>query len=491
MRCSRRGFVGGCAAFLGGSCFSYAGLPGSRRRLTVGVISDIHISDMPLVGGTSLTTFRAALEYYRDRGVDAVLIAGDLADWGLICQLEAVAKVWYEVFPSDRGADGRRVEKVFVYGNHDIDGTALLSNPARELIPDPEELRAQAIVSDRQKVWERIFHEPWAPVFRKTVNGYDFIGAHYVDDKNCPELPAFMKRQGGLLDPERPFFFTQHLHPRHTCFGDWALWEDDGTATRVLSDYPNCVAFSGHSHYSLTDERSIWQGAFTSVSTASLRYLVAHKYRLNTGFKKRDAAKNPWHIYRPEAVPGSGGRHYDGRQGLVMEVYDDRIVLERRDFLHLGVKLADDWVIPLPAAKHRVYDFPRRIAEAVAPQFAAGAKVSITANIDGTGEDAGRTFVRLSFPTAHATAVTPRVFEYEIQIETRRNDFIGVVATHRLAADKWYLPETMMPPVDGVLLPEADLPEDEYRFVVRPLESFANKGEPIYSEWCPPRKKEG
>ena len=40
--------------------------------------------------------------------------------------------------------------------------------------------------------------------------------------------------------------------------------------TDTLSAYPNAVAFSGHSHWTLNDERSIWQGAFTAVSVPSL-----------------------------------------------------------------------------------------------------------------------------------------------------------------------------------------------------------------------------
>ena len=49
-----------------------------------------------------------------------------------------------------------------------------------------------------------------------------------------------------------------------------AWGHDKGIATKTLSNYPNAIAFSGHSHYSLTDERSIWQGAFTSIGQSSL-----------------------------------------------------------------------------------------------------------------------------------------------------------------------------------------------------------------------------
>ena len=44
------------------------------------------------------------------------------AEWEYVEELEAVAEAWYRVFPNDRAPDGRTVEKVFVYGNHDWQG---------------------------------------------------------------------------------------------------------------------------------------------------------------------------------------------------------------------------------------------------------------------------------------------------------------------------------------------------------------------------------
>lgn len=53
--------------------------------------------------------------------MDAVLIAGDLFTSSDIRELEIVAETWYEVFPGDRGSDGRPVERLFITGNHDLD----------------------------------------------------------------------------------------------------------------------------------------------------------------------------------------------------------------------------------------------------------------------------------------------------------------------------------------------------------------------------------
>ncbi|MDD3545408.1 MAG: DUF4838 domain-containing protein [Kiritimatiellae bacterium] len=96
------------------------------RRL--GVLSDIHISTPECVAhddhakdclGT-LEPFERALAYFREKGVDAVVIAGDLTEFGLVDELKAVASVWKRVFPDNRGLDGEKVEKLFILGNHDF-----------------------------------------------------------------------------------------------------------------------------------------------------------------------------------------------------------------------------------------------------------------------------------------------------------------------------------------------------------------------------------
>ena len=50
------------------------------------------------------------------RGAGAVLVSGDIAESGNRAQLKAFADTWYGVFPGDKAPDGRRVERLFVYG---------------------------------------------------------------------------------------------------------------------------------------------------------------------------------------------------------------------------------------------------------------------------------------------------------------------------------------------------------------------------------------
>jgi len=140
---SRRDFLGAVAAMgavAGCRTFSLAG--GDRPLLRIGVVSDVHIrlakGGEALEDGYGTETFEKALEYFRDQGADAVVIAGDMADSGLAAELKAVADTWYRVFPDDRAPDGRKVERVFTFGNHDAYGPWSLNTKSR-----PRMLRAR------------------------------------------------------------------------------------------------------------------------------------------------------------------------------------------------------------------------------------------------------------------------------------------------------------------------------------------------------------
>ena len=89
-------------------------------------MSDIHIFNEKQV-----PVFERALEFFRDRKADGVIIAGDMADRGLVDQLELVGKAWFKVFPENRRPDGQPIEKLFVYGNHDVQGHGYGDTPKK------------------------------------------------------------------------------------------------------------------------------------------------------------------------------------------------------------------------------------------------------------------------------------------------------------------------------------------------------------------------
>ena len=110
---SRRAFLSSATAAIGTSVFG--GIE-KGPNVTFGVLSDVHLNK-----AGDEDTLLNAFAYFRDNGVDGVLIAGDIADRGFIEQMERCADCWWRTFPDGKAPDGRHVEQLFIYGNHDID----------------------------------------------------------------------------------------------------------------------------------------------------------------------------------------------------------------------------------------------------------------------------------------------------------------------------------------------------------------------------------
>ena len=452
MTLSRRTFLGGALSLgaLGcGRAFAApAGLlSGAGAKLTLGVISDLHVAegrgDFKKFGDA--TQFEKTLRWFDEQGVDGVIVAGDMADNGMLNQLEQVGEAWFRVFPNGKSTrDGRPVEQLFVYGNHDVEGQTYDKYDFRYF--DKTSFESFWIRRDPAKAWRHVFKEDYAPIWFKTVKGYQFVGAHWSVGKNAwdgiPEVETWFKANAAKIDRTKPFFFIQHCNPKDTVYGADCWCPDKGYATRALSAFPNAIAFAGHTHNSLTDERSIWQGAFTSVGTSSLRY---------------------------------GGRvdKWEQRQGLLAKVYDDRVVLVRRDFLH-DQSLGDDWVIPLPACTgaEKPFAFETRAKTSRPPEFAADAKLEVRREKKGW---------LVTIPSAAATKT--RSFRFEIATGLKDKDgrpvvFLAWDAKYNMplaragAPTKYYVKDDKLPKgADGKPLPPT--------FTVTPLDTFGNRGKPL------------
>jgi hypothetical protein len=497
---SRRWFIGGLAswgAFGGNRVFG--ALPGKYSggtpKLKFGVVSDVHLRVNPkgpgLTPGYDTATLEHTLTWYRDQGVDAVAVVGDIADRGIVEEMEAFAATWFKVFPDDRAPDGRRVERIVVYGNHDWGGKHY--KPFVDAKYQGETDISKRILIGRPKEhWERIFHEPWEHVYRKEVKGYTFIGAQWSngwckgkDEVGIQGVDEFFAAQKGKIDSSLPFFYFQHPHPKDTCYGSWAWGHDNGASTRNLSMYSNAIAFSGHSHYSLTDERSIWQGAFTSLGTSSLRYTGLTANAILQGFENGGTAPLGRKKYEPFKVM-KHIRTADGRQGMLVSVYDDHIVFTRREFVY-DTSLGEDWVLPLPAAESKPFAFAEHAKKVDVSEFPKGAKVKVK-KIRGKNRGYNRGKVKIpsvekevyaiSFPAAKDT-ISARTMDYEVAAVP--ND--GGERVVRYVVPEGFnmsiKDECLKKAVRCLIAADQLPPAGTFHFEVRPRNSFGQKGAAI------------
>ena len=480
---TRREFIAAGAAFgsMGPGFAVSAGTAATGvPALRLGVLSDVHFLADPkpwrLRADWDEGPLVHALRYFRDRKVDAVVIAGDLADSGYVFELEAVAKAWWSVFPGDKAPDGRRVERLFVYGNHDIEGHLYGGEDRlKKACPDEAEYKPMLIATDRAAAWQKAFHEPFELIWKKTVKGFLFIGAHWIDANGIYTLPEFYRRESASFPKDRPFFYIQHAHLRDTCYGDWAWGHDNGKSTQLFSAHPNLVTISGHSHYSLTDDRSVWQGAFTSFGASSLRYSGQPYNEFADGFENTvsEGRLRAREIDAAKMMPVFYG--YGIRQGMVMSVYDDRIVAERRDFVG-DQPLGPDWVVPLPAKRDGSFSLAGRRAAASAPQFPAGAEIKVVRCVRETRGKVAKPSVAIQFPPANAG--TSRVYHYEVAVIGPGGDELSF---KRVLSPGWSAgkgSERYLKPCPCVFA-EDELPRGDFVFEVRPIGWLGTKGRPL------------
>ena len=177
---------------------------------------------------------------------------------------------------------------------------------------------------------------------------------------------------------------------------------------------------------------------------------------------------------------------WTGRQGMIMDVYDDRIVFVRRDFLH-DFSLGDDWVVPLGSAAPRPYTFAPRAAASIAPEFPAGAKLKVrkirakARGEDGRGKGMPEVDAfEVTVPQANAIA-TARPFEYELAVVSQ--DGARTELTALLDAGYAHAPENakrqipLKCPVAFEKLPAFG----KFRFEAVPVGNWGKKGKAISS----------
>lgn len=496
---TRRGFIAGGLCLAATRALS---ADGKRPNLRVGILSDVHVN-----GERPARNLERALRYFDARKVDAVLIAGDLVTWNRYSEFKLMAETWFKVFPGDRRSDGVKIERLFVTGNHDVDGFAYGGAKYRSLA----EAKKDGFFFHREEYWREFFHEDYRPVSVKTVKGYRFVLRNWISvlnlDKNCPPLA---KEAGCRTEPnptegflasldlpkDRPFFYVQHEAPKDTVNATWlvkgARWGsdncDDGTSTRFLSRYPNVIAFSGHSHNSLTDEMSIWQGAFTAVNCSCNCGFVFTAPGRENGWCGDDFNRDPPFEMAPIDI-------YAVNQGMVMEVFDDAVVLERHEFRH-GRRLGPDWVIPTGSDARKPYTIENRAKAAKRPAFPAKAEVKVWQG-EGYGRNAAGTGIAkekhaqifVSFPPVRTTEGSPtRAWDYSVRAELVAGDVVKTLSERHVFSEGAFFAEEDEPQSVVCAFNRKDVPakscvRQKVRFVVTPRSCWGVEGEPISSPW--------
>lgn len=226
-----------------------------------------------------------------------------------------------------------------------------------------------------------------------------------------------------------------------------------------------------------TTGRDLWQDSFTSIGTASLSYLYMMPARENT--YQDDSPLKP-HYQMPNMDCSQG------RQGIIMRIYDQCITFERREFLY-DQPLGDKWLLPWPISKHQPLTFHNRAKQAPVPQFDPYATANVTNAYGKNRYGTEQQQLTLHFPNVLKKWNRLRAFDFEVQVEYQWLDAIFVSSTKRVFSPHAFLGEAQDQGEVTCIFGLSELPSDHlFRFAIRPCECFGKKGNPLYTDWLDP-----
>ncbi len=317
--------------------------------LRFAVCSDVHLSgEKDDVNAKEFREFFTQSYAYGNespvyKNLDAVMICGDMTEWGREKEYAMFSRIIDEELKGD-------TKSLVCMGNH-------------EFIEEREVEGINAFDNYKKYVGENVdTHE--------IINGYHFIGLSYSDkDENYDESKVnWLKAEldKAVADTgDKPIFVFQHPHPTLTVYGS-IHWSEIKISS-VLRKYPQVIDFSGHSHYCSSDPRSIHQGTFTAVGTGAITGLIG-----NINYLDGDAGTTiPSASYDIVEVDTQGNVRIK-----IFDAYNDMFYPENDHYLPLG---------------ERFYTWGNSKSFDTKPVFGEG---EITAKVNEEGE------ILISFPDA-------------------------------------------------------------------------------------------
>lgn len=273
------------------------------------------------------------------------------------------------------------------------------------------------------------------------INGYHFIGVSYDNNgKTFKGKTAWLREKlqnATNEDPTKPIFVYQHPSPTLTVYGSIS-WSDLDIK-KVLKEFPQVVDFSGHSHYSPSDPRSVWQGEFTAIGCGSLGALMGN---LN-------------YIEGDQDAPGKSAAAWlvevDKDGNIRLKLYD----VENRIFF----KGNEYYFSNLSDITKRDYSWAKQQSLDTSPQFPEKSKVKNKLN------DEKETII--SFPEAKGYYEAEN---YKITVKNSDN---------KKVFEKTVISEYVRATDDDVTVNLGKLEKGTYKVIVTAYSPYTKKGETI------------
>ena len=315
------------------------------KSLKIGIISDFQLTKTTPrnINNKVFYAFRNnlkhALKVLKKNKVNLIIIAGDITNYGSESDYECFKEILYSVYKK------RSLPKILVVmGNHDY---VSMDDKAQKFF------------------YEYINENPYSHYI---INNFHFIlwsSANYISSENEVLNSNWAEQQleiakKNLYKEGDPIFVISHVPPKGTVYGSEGIWGNQKVYD-VLKNYPNVISISGHSHYSLINTRSIWQGEFTAINTQSISFVDLDRYYDNYQSVISNSFQNC-------------------SMGLIADLNRTNIVFNRIFFTTEEI-LSEKWIINFPIKKNDfIYTTDLLEKKNKPPYFREGDKLKVEKN---------------------------------------------------------------------------------------------------------------
>ena len=230
------------------------------KSAKIGIMSDLQINKNISIKSFNFyayNTFRA-LKVFKKNNVDIIIIAGDITDDGEIINYLYFKKIYHSIFENNKTPI-----LISIMGNHDYKD------------------QKYSIFGNQRKFFNYMDSYPYSHYL---INNYNFLFWSY----NSIKKGYSNKRENHWLKSRieiakkninkvgDPIFVISHMPPLKTVYGSENIFGNQDLYD-ILKNYPEVISITGHSHYSLRNIKSIYQGEFTAINVQSISYVEIDK----------------------------------------------------------------------------------------------------------------------------------------------------------------------------------------------------------------------
>lgn len=300
---------------------------GDGKQLKVGVMGDSHLladgSELDLI---YIEHLKKSFETMKAENVQVLVYTGDLTHSGNKKGYDIFKKIFDNVFE-----ETQKPILNIIMGNHEY--WSPLTIPT----------------FTQKNFYDSIGEKPFS---HKVINGFHFINWSNLDGtiltcnanllwaKN--EIEKARKNNKEKGNEYYPIFVITHMPPHDTVYKS-ERWGNI-MIRELLNNYKEVISVSGHSHYPLLDERSIWQEEFTAVTAQSTSYIEIEEGKENGSTEDDDRQKQKNENY----------------MGYIMDINESQIIF-KRIALKSGEYYNKHWVIPFPITHETEFTYTREL----------------------------------------------------------------------------------------------------------------------------------